>query len=129
MNTRCGLIGDASTAARLASVSHHFANGDDRLMIALGVVQPSQQVYGSRPRRRKTDADLPAELGMAATHEGGRLLVPRLDELNLVPGTVERADDAVDAIAGITVDATHAPFQQTRDKRIGYGLAHQVALS
>jgi serine phosphatase RsbU (regulator of sigma subunit) len=46
---------------------------------------------------------------VGAGHEGRHLLVADLDELGPVLAAAERADDAVDAVAGIAVDALHAP--------------------
>ena len=109
------------TKRRAALLTHKRYHG---LMIPFGVVQTGQQMHGSRARRREADADLATELGVAAGHERGRFLVSRLDERDPFGGTVERADDAVDAVTGIAVDATHAPSHQARDEGIGNGVGH-----
>ena len=93
-------------------------------MIPLGVVQTGQQVHGPRAGRREADADFATELGVAAGHERGRFLMPLLDELNLVDGTIERTEDAVDAVARVAVNATHAPRCEASDESIGYGVGH-----
>src|SRR5436190_2342807 len=93
-------------------------------MIRLRVVHAGQQMYSSGARRRETDAELAAELGVAAGHERRRFLVPRLDELDAVAGPVECTDDAVDAVARIAVDTAHAPGDEARDQSVGYGVGH-----
>ena len=76
-------------------------------MIQTRVVQPGQQVRGARPRRGQADTQPTAELGIGRGHEGGHL-VPSLDEANLAARPVQRTEHAVDAVAGITIDAPHA---------------------
>ena len=83
--------------------------------------------YGPRSGRREAYAGFASELGVAAGHERGRFLVPRLDELDVAGGAVERTNDAVDPVTRIAIDATHAPCQQARDERVGYGVGHDVA--
>ena len=94
----------AERHARLLSDDRHH-----RLVIRLGVVQPGEQMNGARSGGCKAYDGFTGELGVAARHERGGFLVPRLDELDLVAGAIERADHAVDAVAGITVNAAHAP--------------------
>src|SRR6185437_16691679 len=82
---------------------------DHRLVIELGVVQTIQKVDGAGTGSRQAHADLAAELGMRARHERAHLFVPRPDQLELVAGAVQRAHQAIDAVTGITVDASYAP--------------------
>ena len=91
-------------------------NCDHGLMIPLGVVQTGQQVHGPRAGCREADADFATELGVAAGHERRRFLVPRLDELDLVGGAVERAENAVDAVTRVAVNTTHAPSCKASDR-------------
>jgi len=93
-------------------------------MISFNVVQTDQQVHGSRAGCREADADFATELGVAAGHERGRFLMPRLDELDLVGGTIERTEDAVDAVTRVAVNATHAPSCEASDESVGYGVGH-----
>jgi hypothetical protein len=44
--------------------------------------------------------------------EGGDLLVPDLDELEPVADVVEGAEQSVDPVAGVAVDALDPPFDQ-----------------
>lgn len=50
--------------------------------------------------------------------------MPRLDELDLVGGTIERTEDAVDAVARVAVNATHAPSCEASDESVGYFVGH-----
>ena len=50
--------------------------------------------------------------------------MPRLNELDLAVGTVERAEHAVDAVAGISEHLPHAPRVQALDHEITDGLRH-----
>ena len=72
---------------------------DDGRVVELRVVEAVQQVDRARPGGRHADADLAGELRVAARHERGHLLVARLDELGIAVGAVERAEEAVDAVA------------------------------
>src|SRR5205085_3595828 len=60
---------------------------------------------------------------------GGHLLVTHLDELDLVLGPLERADDGVDAVTGIAVDPPHAVLVQPLEEEVGRGLLHDVPFS
>src|SRR5581483_6381003 len=84
-------------------------DGEHRLVVHLRVVETIQEMDRARTGGGEADADFAGELGMRARHEGGELLVARLDELHLFIAP-ERTHDAVDAIAGIAVDALHAPL-------------------
>ncbi|MNL14277.1 hypothetical protein D3C87_1352090 [compost metagenome] len=109
------LIVAAQRAARL--LAH---DGHDRLVVQLGVVQPVQQVDGARPGRGQAHADLPREFGVGAGHEGRAFFVACLDEFQFLVFP-KRADQAVDAIAGIAEHTLHAPFAQAGEDKIGNG--------
>src|SRR5439155_5034541 len=68
--------------------------------------------------------DLTGELGVAARHEGGHLLVPDLDQLRIALGTVERAEERVDPVARVAVDAVDVPLAQTLEVVVGDELCH-----
>src|SRR3954452_9085808 len=72
----------------------------------------------------QADAHLACELRMGAGHECRELFVPRLHESRVAIRTVERAHDAVDAVAGIAVDALHAPVGETSHEKITDGCGH-----
>ena len=65
----------------------------------------------------EADAELARELRMGHGHEGGHLLVPRLDEVDLAIA-LQGADHAVDAVAGIAVDPFHAPRLEAFDEEV-----------
>src|SRR5947207_1904807 len=72
-------------------------DGEHGLVVELGVVEPIEEVDGTRTRRRHTDTQVARELGVRARHERRHLLVTDLDELRVVGGRVESAQDGVDA--------------------------------
>ena len=90
---------------------------EHRLMIEQRVVKPGDQMRRARARGRDADAELAGELGIGRGHEGRHFLVPRLDELDLAVRAVERAEHAVDAVAGIAEDVPHAPLVQALDEK------------
>ena len=59
-------------------------DGEDRLAVALGVVQAVEQVNAAGAGGGQADAEAAGVLGVAAGGEGGGLLVPHLDEPQLV---------------------------------------------
>ena len=89
-----------------------------RLVVHLGVVEPGQEMDCARARRGQTDTGgvVIGELGEAAGHEPGHLLVTRLDELETVSGTVEGSEDAIDAITGVSEDGVN-PHSSSRSSR------------
>src|SRR2546423_1584030 len=100
-------------------------DGEHRLVIQLGVVQPVQEVDGSGTRRRDAYADVVRELGVSAGHERGHLLVAGLDELRALRfGAIERTEEAVDAVSGVSEHAVHAPFTEAFEDEITDQLAH-----
>jgi putative membrane protein len=54
--------------------------------------------------------------------------MPRLNEPDFVMRTVERAEDAVDTVTGVTEDMTHAPLLQALDKKVADRLGHRDLL-
>jgi hypothetical protein len=83
---------------------------DDRLVVELGVVEAVQQVDRTGTGGGHADADLAGELRVGAGGERRDLLVAHLHELDLVADLVERAQQTVDAVAGVAVDAIDAPL-------------------
>src|SRR5438105_4540952 len=82
----------------------------------------------SGPGRGQADADLARPLGVRAGHEGGLLLVPYLDEVELVPVAVEGADDRVDPVPGITVDPFDAVLGESFEQEVGCQLSHRTPI-
>src|ERR1700709_30581 len=71
----------------------------------------------ARSAGRKTDPDLTGEFGVGHRHEGGHLLMTDLDELDLA-GSLQCADHAVDAVAGVSVDPPNSPGVQAFNDEI-----------
>src|SRR5581483_7786674 len=101
---------------------------DDRLMVELGVVKTVEEMDRTRARRRHADSDVAGQLGVRGRGEGGDLLVARLGELELVADLVEGAEQAVDPVARIRVDALDAPFGEAVEDELG-GIRHVVSCS
>ena len=86
-------------------------------MIQLGIIQACDQVGGARPAGRQTDAEFAGELGVGNGHEGRHLLMPNLNEFDLV-GPLQGSDHAVDAVARISVDPANSPVVQAFNDEI-----------
>jgi len=50
--------------------------------------------------------------------------MPRLDELDLPLGPLQRAEHAVDAVTRVPIDASHTPLMQRLDEEITHNLGH-----
>src|SRR5689334_3299524 len=81
-----------------------------------------------RPRARggETDTDLAGEFSVGTGHEGRKLFVARLNEIDLAFAAAECAHDAVDTVARVTVHASHAPFCEAVKKKDPYGSRHEI---
>src|SRR5213075_2419491 len=69
-------------------------------------------------------AHLTGELRLAARHEGRHLLVADLDQLRVAAGAVEGAEEGVDPVTGVAVDAVDAPLAEALEREIGNELGH-----
>src|SRR3569833_2545304 len=78
----------------------------------------------ARTRGGEAHADFAGEFGVRANHECSHLYMTRQHEGDLPLDELERAHDAVDAVAGIAVDAAHTPLPQTVQEKVGGGVAH-----
>src|SRR5579872_1742140 len=99
-------------------------DGDDRLAVELGVVEPVHKMQAARARRRQTDPQSAGELGIPAGHECRRLFMPHLHEANRVLPLAERLDDAVDSVARQTEDDLDSPLRQHVDQNVPAGACH-----
>ena len=61
---------------------------------------------------------------MAARHERRHFLVPRLDEVDLVFGTIQGSQETVDSVARIAINAAHAPLTESVHDKIADGFCH-----
>ncbi len=101
------LVACADGGARLLANDSH-----DRYVIHLRVVQTVQQMDRPWTGGRIAKPDLAGELGMGGGHEGGHFLVPHLDVVHEVLGSLQRDVEAADAVAGIAVHTAQPPFIQ-----------------
>ena len=99
---------------------------EDGDVVELRVVEAVEQVDRARARRRHADAERvgAGELRVAACHESGHLLVTGLDEVGVAVGPVERAEERVDPVAGVAVDAVDVPLAQALQEVVGDELGH-----
>jgi hypothetical protein len=64
-------------------------------------------VCGARAKSRNAYPETAREFGVGRGHEGSHLLVSRLNEPDLAVSAIERAEDAVNAVAGIAEEMMH----------------------
>ena len=79
---------------------------------------PGDGINGFLGALDRADGVGAGELPVPACHEGCHLLVARLDELGIPVRAVERAEEAVDPVAGIPVDAMDAPLAQAPENEV-----------
>jgi len=94
---------------------------EHRHVIEPRVVEPGDEMRRARPAGRKADAEFAGEFGMRRGHECGHLFVPHLDEFDsgaVLLRPLERAEHAVDAVAGIAVDSADAPAFEPLDEKV-----------
>ena len=97
---------------------------EHRHVIHACVVKTGDQMRCAGPRRRNTDPQFASEFRVGARHERGHFLVTRLHEFNLAFCAIQRAEHAIDAVAGIAEHAAHAPLMQSFDDEVAYGRCH-----
>ena len=102
-------------------------DGHDGLMVQLRVIEAVEQMNSAGAGSGQADTDLARELGVCARHECGHFFVARLDESKAVAGAIERAEDPVDAIPRIPIDARDTPLGQARNNKISNGRRHDAA--
>ena len=107
--------------------THRLTNdGEDRLVVQLGVIESVEQVNGPGSRGGEAHTHLAGDPGMAAGHEGGLLLMPDLNELEAVAGPAQRGNDPADPVAGIAEDAPDAPLRQPVQQEIADLPRHEL---
>jgi len=84
-------------------------DGHDRLMIELRVIQTIQQMDRAGPEVARQTPTSPVNLACAQAMKAAISSLPHLHEIDQAICAVERAEDAVDAVARIPVDALDAP--------------------
>jgi len=96
-------------------------DGDHGDTVEFRVVQPVQEVHGTRPLRGCDDADAAGEFRVADRHQRGVLLMPGLHELRRIGRSVERLHERVDPVAAVTENAANVPLLQPPHN----GIRHQ----
>ena len=102
----------------------HAGDGQHGDVVELGVVEAVQQVEPARPGRGQADPEAPGRLGVAARHEGGRLLVVHEDEADPVLVAAQPLHDSVDAVTGKAEDHVDAPVDEAFDQQLRGDLGH-----
>src|SRR6185437_12372856 len=90
--------------------------------------QTVEQVNAARARSGETHADSAGKFGVSACHERRGLLMPGLDEADMLLALAQRFHDAVDSIAGNSEDCVHTPFDQPIDQNRCRRLCHVLLL-
>ncbi len=78
----------------------------------------------ARPGGGETNADFAGEFRVRARHERRHFFVPHLHVIDGVARAIDCADDSVNAVAGIAVDAFDAPFGDSFDQEVAYIFGH-----
>src|SRR4051812_22999447 len=111
-------------------------------MVHAGVVESRHEMRCARPRRRDTNAELACEFCMRGRHEGGHFLVTNLNEFDrprlvrvlvmlfrFTLRAIQRAEHAVDAVAGIAKNSAHAPRLESLDDEVTDSCGHGQLLT
>src|ERR1700749_581308 len=93
-------------------------------MVKPRVVKTGNEMRSAGARSGDAHAKVAREFGVGARHEGGHLLMSGLDKIDFTLGAVQRAEHAVDAIAGIAEDFPHAPGVQALYDEVADRLRH-----
>ncbi len=102
----------------------HAGDGEHRLTVERGVVEPVQEVDAPGAGRGQAHPEAAGELRVAARHERGRFLVAHLYEPDPVLPGAQRLHDPVDAVAGQAEHDVDSPAQQRLDQDIRRGHRH-----
>jgi hypothetical protein len=97
-------------------------------VVEFGVVEPVHKVDGTGAGGGHAHSYLIRKLSVSSGREGRQFLVGCLDELDAVLDLVEGAEHRVDAVAGVAVDAFHAPLVQALQHESRHVLSHKQIL-
>lgn len=79
-------------------------------------VKSVEKMYRARSGGRQADADFAGKFRVRACHESGHFLVAHLNVIRSVTRAVDRANDPVNPVARITVDAFDTPLGYSTDQ-------------
>jgi hypothetical protein len=85
----------------------------------LGIVEPVEKMDAAGAGCRDANTEPAGPLGVATSHEGGRLLVPDLNEADAILLLAQGLDDPVDPVTGDAEDHFDAPVEQGFDENVG----------
>ena len=91
-------------------------DGQDGLLVELGVIEAVEQVEAARAGGGEADAEAARELGVSAGGKCGGLFMAHLNELDAVLALAQGLHDGVDAIAGNAKDDVDAPGDEGVDQ-------------
>ena len=97
-------------------------DGQHRLTIHLGVIEPVQKVHPSRSGGRQAHPQPAGIFGIGTGHEGCRFLMTHLNKADLILARAQRLHNAVDAITRQTEDDVDAPVIDRVDQDICGGI-------
>lgn len=98
-------------------------------VIHTGVIHASDQMGCSGTRGGDADAQFPGEFGIGRRHEGCHLLMPGLNELDLIGAeALEAAEQGVNTVARVAEYTADAPLIQALPEEISNGLGHRPLL-
>ena len=99
-----------ATHCRAGGLAH---DRDNPYVIKFGVVEAVEQVDRAGSTGSGAHADSAGELGVAASLEGGHLLMPCLNKFRLIIGPLPGGEQAVDAVARIAEHLLDAPLAES----------------
>ena len=91
---------------------HLSDNGDDRLVIEFGTVEPVEHVNRTGSLSGETDADLSSVFGACCCEQRGGLFMPNLKEFGHGFGPIQCAEDGIDTVACVPKYALHTLVAQ-----------------
>ena len=97
-------------------------------MVHLRIVKAIEQMDRTRPGGGETNSDFAGELGVRAGHERRHLFVAHLNVVDRVAGAINRADDPIDPVTRVAVDALQSPFGDQFHQKIARRLIHSRSL-
>src|SRR5207248_3356896 len=100
-------------------MERHPGDGEHWLAVQLGVIQAVQQMDATRSGSGQADSQLPRVLGVGAGHESSRLLMPDVDEADLVLTGPQRLHDSVDAVPREAEDDLYPPIVDGVNQYVG----------
>ena len=103
----------------------HARDGQDALVVELGVVEAVEQMHAAGPGGRQAHPEPARDLRVAAGHERGGLLVVDQHEADSVLVPSQGLREAVDPVAGQPEDRVDPPVDEAFNEQLGGDLGHR----